>query len=346
MTSAMAQMRASSLAGALIPVVLALAIGAIVLAATGHDPLSVYRLMAVESFGGEKRLQATLSAATPLLLTGLATAVAFRTGIFNVGVEGCFYLGGIVAAGLGFWLVGWPSTLIIPVALLAAALIGGLWLLLPGVLKVRLGVDEVVTTLMLNFVAINLTSWLVNGPLLARGSANSATPAIQKAAELPRLLPLTTLNLGFAISILLVLLYGCWGRFTVAGFRSRLAGLNARFCRAVGIDVSSLVIRIMVLSGLIGGLAGGIHALGLVHRFVAGFSPGYGFAGIAIALLGRNSAIGIILAAIAFGALASAGATIQLFSDVPIEITQVLQGAVMILAVAKLGFGRGRGTAL
>jgi ABC-type uncharacterized transport system permease subunit len=333
-------LRAASVAA---PFVLAVVIGAIVLAATGHEPLGVYRLMASEAFGGERRIAATMTAATPLLLTGLAAAVAFRSGIFNVGVEGCFYLGGVVAAVLGFALTDWPSLLLIPVALAAAAVVGGLWLVGPGILRARLGVDEVVTTLMLNFIAVDLTSWLVNGPLLARGSANSATAPIAVGAELPRLLPPTTLHLGFIISLALVALYGVWSRFTVAGFRSRLVGLNARFSRAVGIDVSSILVQMMVVSGLIGGLAGGIHALGLVHRFVAGFSPGYGFTGIAIALLGRNSALGIILAAIVFGALSSAGATMQLFSDVPIEIVEIMQGAVMIFAVAKFGFGQARG---
>lgn len=325
------------------PFALALAIGAIVLIATGHEPISVYGLMASEAFGGERRIAATLTAATPLLLTGLAAAIAFRSGIFNVGVEGCFYLGGMVAAVLGFALAGWPPVLLIATALAGAAMVGGVWLIGPGLLRARLGVDEVVTTLMLNFIAIDLTSWLVNGPLLARGSANSATAPISAAAELPRLLPPTTLNLGFLISLTLVVLYGFWCRFTVGGFRSRLVGLNALFSRAVGIDVPATFLQMMVLSGLIGGLAGGIHGLGLVHRFVAGFSPGYGFTGIAIALLGRNSAIGIILAAVVFGALSSAGATMQLFSDVPIEIVEIMQGAVMIFAVAKFGPSRTAG---
>jgi general nucleoside transport system permease protein len=333
----------SRTAGVAAPFVLAVVIGAVVLAATGHEPLGVYRLMASEAFGGERRIAATLTAATPLLLTGLAAAVAFRSGIFNVGAEGCFYLGGMVAAVLGFALGDWPPMLLIPVALAGAAVVGGLWLIGPGILRARLGVDEVVTTLMLNFIAVDLTSWLVNGPLLARGSANSATAPIAAGAELPRLLPPTTLHLGFVISAVLVILYGLWSGLTVAGFRSRLVGLNARFIRAVGIDVSSIFLQMMVLSGLIGGLAGGIHALGLVHRFVAGFSPGYGFTGIAIALLGRNSAVGIILAAIVFGALSSAGATMQLFSDVPIEIVEIMQGAGMIFAVAKFGFGQARG---
>ncbi|RBP11387.1 nucleoside ABC transporter membrane protein [Roseiarcus fermentans] len=323
--------------GAAAPFVFALAIGAVVLFAAGFEPLSVYRLMIEEGFGGERRIAATLTASTPLLLTGLAAAIAFRSGVFNVGAEGCFYLGGLTAAVIGFSAPSWPSALVLGAGLGAAALIGGLWLLGPGLLRARLGVDEVVTTLMLNFIAVGITSWLVNGPLLARGSANSATPAIALNATLPRLLPPTTLHLGFAISLALVIAYGVWGRFTVGGFRSRLVGTNPRFARAVGIEPERVLVATMVVSGAVGGLAGAIHALGLVHRFVGGFSPGYGFTGIAIALLARNSALGVIVASILFGALSSAGASIQLFSNVPIEIVQILQGAVMVFATAKLG---------
>jgi ABC-type uncharacterized transport system permease subunit len=318
------------------PFALALAIGAVILVATGFEPLGVYRLMIEEAFGGERRIAATLTAATPLLLTGLAAAVAFRAGIFNVGAEGCFYLGGLAAAVIGYAAPSWPSAFVIIAALLAACVIGGAWLVGPGVLRAWLGVDEVVTTLMLNFIAIGITSWLVNGPLLARGSANSATPPIAAGAELPRLMPPTTLHLGFVISLVLVILYGIWSRYAVGGFRARLVGVNPRFSRAVGIEPSRVFVTMMIVSGVIGGLAGGIHALGLVHRFVGGFSPGYGFTGVAIALLARNSAIGVIVAAILFGALTSAGANIQLFSNVPIEIVQILQGAVMIFAVAHL----------
>jgi ABC-type uncharacterized transport system permease subunit len=326
------------------PFLLALLVGATVLAATGHEPVGVYQLMVEEAFGGGRRLAATLTAATPLLLTGLAAAVAFRCGAFNVGAEGCFYLGGLAAAVAGYRLADWPAVLLIPVGLVLATLIGAAWMILPGALRARLGVDEVVTTLMLNFIAIGLTSWLVNGPLLARGSANSATPPIAAGAELPRLAPPTTLHLGFVISLALVIAYGFWGRFWVGGFRSRLVGLNARFSRAVGIEADRVVFNAMIASGAIGGLAGGIHALGLVHRFVAGFSPGYGFTGIAIALLARNSALGVALASLLFGALSSAGANIQLFSDVPIEIVEILQGAVMIFAVAQFGWPRSRTT--
>lgn len=321
-----------------LPLVIAFAGAALLLALGGHDPIEVYQLLIVESFGGTRRVAATLAASTPLILTGLATAVAFRAGVFNVGVEGCVFVGGLAAAFVGFTYTGLPAPVLLPLALVAGLVAGSLWMLLPGVLKARLDVDEVVTTLMLNFIAISLTAYLVNGPLLAPGSANSATPVVDAAARLPRLVPPSTLNAGFLIAIVLLVLYWIWGRRTALGFETHLAGLNARFASASGINVPSLIIKVMLISGAIGGLAGATHALGNVGRFVSGFSPGYGFTGIAVALLGRGSAIGILLAAILFGALSASGATIQLFSDVPIEIVNILQGMVMIFAVARFGW--------
>ena len=319
------------------PFVIALVIAAVVLGLAGHNPAEVYWLLAAESFGDAKRIAATLAAATPLMLTGLATAIAFRAGAFNVGVEGCVYVGGLAAAYVGFSAAGISAIILLPLSLIAGVAVGALWMLVPGVLKARLDVDEVVTTLMLNFIAISFTAYLVNGPLLAPGSANSATPMVDAAARLPKLLPPSTLNVGFVIAVVLLALYAWWGSRTALGFETRIAGLNSRFANASGIDVPVLVIKMMLLSGAIGGLAGGVHALGTVGRFVAGFSPGYGFTGIAVALLGRGSALGIFLAAILFGALSTSGATIQLFSDVPIEIVSILQGLVMIFAVARFG---------
>ncbi|HKU99608.1 MAG TPA: ABC transporter permease [Vineibacter sp.] len=322
------------------PFLAALAMAGVLLAVAGHNPFDVYGLLAVESFGNIKRITATLAAATPLILTGLAIAVAFRAGVFNVGIEGCVYVGGLTAAFVGFTATALPAAVLLPFSLAAGLVAGSLWMLIPGVLKARLGVDEVVTTLMFNFIAISLAAYLVNGPLLAPGSANSATPMVADTARLPRLAPPSTLNAGFLIAIALLVLYGLWGRHTALGLETRLAGLNARFAAAAGFNVPLLVIKMMLLSGAIGGLAGAVHALGNVGRFVTGFSPGYGFTGIAVALLGRNSAVGIFLAAVFFGALATAGATIQLFSDVPIEIVSVVQGMVMIFAVAQFGWPR------
>jgi simple sugar transport system permease protein len=319
----------------LLPLVLALLLAAVVLLLAGHNPHDVYGLLASESFGSTKRIASTLSAATPLIFTGLATAIAFRTGAFNVGVEGCVNVGGLAAAYVGFTFISLSGFILLPAALIASAVVGTLWMVIPGLLKSRLDVDEVVTTLMLNFIAVSLTAYLVNGPLLAPGSANSATPMIADAARLPKLMRGSTLNAGFLIALAFVILYWLWGKWAALGFETRIAGMNARFAIASGMNVPGLVFRMMLLSGAIGGIAGGVHALGNVFRYVSGFSPGYGFVGIAVALLGRGNAWGILLAAILFGALATSGATIQLFSDVPIEIVNILQGMVMIFAVAR-----------
>ena len=163
-------------ADAALPLVLALAGVGGLLALAGHNPFEVYRLLFVESFGSVRRIAATLSSTTPLIFTGLATAVAFRAGAFNVGVEGCIFVGGLAAAYVGFTFAGLPGVLLMLLALAISIVVGALWMLVPGVLKARLDVDEVVTTLMLNFTAISLTAYLVNGPLLAPRSGNSAAP--------------------------------------------------------------------------------------------------------------------------------------------------------------------------
>ncbi len=301
----------------LVPILAALVVGGVVLAITGWDPLSVYRLMVREAFGSTQRVESTLGAATPLLFCGLATAVAFRAGVFNIGVDGSFILGGLAAAWVGAGLTGLPGWLLILLCLGLGSLVGALWSAPPALLRARLGVDEVVTTLMFNFVAVGLASWIVNTLLLAKGTANSASSPIAARAELPSLSGDVTL--GFVIALAAAIFYGIWARASASGFELRLSGLNPAFAQSTGIPVRRVIVSAMLWSGLVGGLGGAAHALGVVHRFVDGFSPGYGFTGIAIALLARNGAIGVVLGSILFGALASAGATIQLFSDIPLE---------------------------
>ncbi len=333
---------AGALGGAA-PFVVALAVGAVLLLTTGRDPLEVYGLMLGLGFGGADQWAATLSAATPVLFCAVATAISFRAGIFNMGVEGGFYLGGLAGAVVGFTLTGLPGPLLILAELGIGALVGGLWLAVPGALRARLDVDEVVSTLMLNFVAINLTAFLVNHVFLAPGAGNSQTPLIAEAGWLPRLLPPSTLSLGFVIALAVLIAYHLWGRYTPLGFEARVSGWNPRFSQAVGIDVPGLILKTTVISGLIAGVAGAAHAAGLIHRFVGGFSPGYGFTGLAVVLLGRNTAVGMLIGAILFGALASAGTTVQLFSDIPIQLVDVLQGTVTVFAVVRLGhLARGR----
>jgi len=319
---------------ALAPVVVALLIGAIVLQASGIDAIAVYRLMVNNAFGTRDGIAGTLTSATPLLFTGVATAISFRAGVFSMGAESGFVLGGLVAAWLAVAIHG-PSFLVAIIAMLGAMVAGALFSLPPALLKTWLGVDEVVSTLMLNFVATGLTAWIVNSYLLAPGQANSSTRPVP--FSLPRLLPPNSLNIGFLIAIALVAAYWVFLRWTSAGLELHHVGVNPRFAAAQGIPVNKVIIGAMLATGAIAGLGGSIHAMGVVGKFVvSGFSASYGFTGIAVALLARRSPWGIVPAAIMFGAFASAGTTIQLFDNIPLDIVNVLQGTVMVFAVAHL----------
>jgi len=327
--------RVAGAMGVVAPFAVALAIGALVLAATGRSPLGTYRLLVEQAFGSRLAVANTLVATTPLLLAGLATAVAFRGGVFNVGVEGSLYLGAFAAAWVGFTAVGLPGPLLVLLAVAAAVVAGALWALPPAALKAWLGVDEVVTTLMLNYVAIFLTGYLVNEHVLAPGVANSMSPLVAEGARLAPLLPQTQLTLAFPVAVVAAALFAVALRSTTPGYALRMAGLGPRFAAASGIGLAAVVVAAMLVSGTLGGLAGGFQVLGVNYRFVDRFSPGYGFTGIAVALLGRNTAPGILVAALFFGALANGGAMIQLFSDIPIDLINLLQGLVMIFAVVQ-----------
>lgn len=323
--------------GFAVPVLIALMVSAIVLLMIGENPLDTFSLMVTEAFGSPRRIASTLSAATPLLFTAVATAFCFRAGVFNVGVEGAFLVAGLAAVVAGFSLPASLGVLLLPICLTVAALFGAAWLFIPGWLLARLEVDEVVSTLMLNFIAAAITGYLVNGPFLSTQSGNNVTPRVHEAAELARLMPPATLHGGFLIGLAVIAAYAFWVGRTPAGLEGNWVGLNRRFARAVGVSVPRAIILAMVLSGVVAGLGGAAQGLGQLHRFTDGFSAGYGFTGMAVALLGRNRPLGMLVGAILFGALATAGTTIQLFSNIPLDLVNIIQGIVMIFAVVELG---------
>lgn len=318
---------------ALMPFAAALLAGALVLLVTGRDPIATYGLLVEQSLGSGQAIANTLVQTTPVLFTGLATALAFRAGVFNVGVEGALYVGAFAAAWVGFTFLGVPGLLVVPAALLLAAAVGAAWSLVPGVLRARWQVDEVVTTLMLNFVAIQITSYLVNGPFLAVGTANSMSPQVSDQARLGSLAPPSQLNAGFILALAAALAFWFTFRRTTLGYELDLVGSASRFAATAGISLARVIVVAMAISGVIAGLAGAVQILGVNGRFIDQFSPGFGFTGIAVALLGRNTAVGCVLAALFFGALSNGSAMMQLFSDIPLDLVNVLSGLVMILAV-------------
>lgn len=340
MTSAVAPVRSfprrnDVVLSALFPVGAALIMGSLVVAWAGASPVEFFTLLAREAFAGAERLAATGASATPLIITGLATLLAFRAGVFNIGVEGSFIAGAFTAAVLGAGVdVSGPVQ--IAVAMAGATAAGALVGWGPGWLKARLGVDEVVVTLMGNFVVAGIVSWLLNAFFLAQGTGNASSELVAAQANLPVLVDGTQLTIAFLFAVALVLATRWWLARTASGYEIRMVGANPRFARAQGIDIARVVVVSMVASGALGGLAGSTFTLGTLGRFVDGAGANLGFNGIAVALLGRLNPLGALVAAIALGALAAAGPTVQLFIDVPLDVVRIMQGTIMVVAVIPL----------
>ena len=316
---------------------MALIAGGLVLELSGKDALDTYRVLFEWGLGTQRARANSLLAATPLIFTGLGTAIAFRAGIFNVGVEGSLYMGALAAAWVGFTFTTLPGLLLIGLAFVAAGIAGGIWGLVPGYLKARLRVDEVVTTIMLNYVAIEFTSYMVqSGPFFVPGLANAMSPTIAEQARLPRLVPRSQFNSSFFVALACVVAMIWLIQRTKFGYEARLTGDNALFARWSGVLVGATILKVMFVSGLLGGLAGAGQVLGVHYNFTARFSRGFGFDGLTIALLARNSPLGVLIGALLFGVLRSGGSTIELFTDVPIDLVDIVQALIIFFVAIDL----------
>ena len=246
----------SNLTRVVLTIELALLAGGIILELSGKDALDTYRVLFEWGLGTPRARANTLLAATPLIFTGLATLVAFRAGIFNVGVEGSLYLGAFAAAWVGFTFTDLPGVVLIPLALVVAGVVGGLWALIPGFLKARLRVDEVVSTIMLNYVAINFCDYLVTGPFMAPGMSNAMSSEVAAQAQLPRLVERSQFNIGFLVALGVFVIVLILMRRSTFGFEIRMLGSNPVFARWSGLPVGKIIMLVFFASGFIGGLAG------------------------------------------------------------------------------------------
>ena len=326
---------------ALAAVAAALAICFLAILATGKDPLAGYGHMFEGALGGTGPLGESAIKGSVLVLTGLSVAVAFTVGLFNIGAEGQLIWGALAAAVAGRALQ-LPAPLAVPAALAAAALAGALWGLIPAVLKTARGVHEVISTILLNWVAIHLVhGWLVAGPLAVRASANSSisvagTARIRAAAELPRLLPRSSgsrLDLGLPIALALAAAVWFLLTRTRRGFQWRATGAGHEAAQASGIAVARCAHEAMALAGALAGLAGGLLVLGTEHRYPGVFRTGYGFDGIAVALVGGATAPGTAVAGLFFGAL-RAGATRLQLVGIHQSFAELIQGLAVLLVAA------------
>ncbi len=298
---------------------LTLAVAAGVLRLGGYDPGAALAALLRGSVGsGAVFASITLVRTVPLLLTGLAVALAFRAGVWNIGAEGQLYAGAVVAVAVGLALDGWPALLAAPAVLLASALAGALWAALPAFMKLRLGVGEVITTLLLNFVGMDLAAWVVRGPLQEPRGVFPQTEAIPPAARLPTLVPGTRLHVGFALAVVLALAVWAFLRWTAAGFRLRAVGSGRAAAVVAGrIRADRVTAGAFLASGALAGLAGGVEVAGVTYALYEGLSPGYGYTAIAVALLAGLHPLGVIVTALLFGALEGGAGAMQRGAGIP-----------------------------
>jgi ABC-type uncharacterized transport system permease subunit len=317
----------------LLAIVTAFLVGALVLIATGYSPIDVYSAMIMGAFGDVYGVGQTLTQATPIIFTALAFLFSYKSGLFNIGAEGQLIMGGFAAAIVGISFGGLPSPLHILFAVLAGALAGGVWGFLPAILKARFGAHEVITTMMFTYIATYLTSYLVNYPFKAPGWVAQTVP-ITDSAQLPRILPPTQLSASIMVAVAMAVVVYYILQKTTLGYEVRASGLNPSAAENGGINVKKTMVLALILGGALAGIGGAGEILGVHNRFIQGFSPGYGFDGIAVALVGGLNPIGVLLAAILFGALRSGGMLMTRATHVPLDIVVILQALVIIFVAA------------
>ncbi len=277
----------------------------------------------------------SLLAATPLIFTGLAVALGFRSGLFNIGAEGQLYVGAIVGTFVGFSLHGLPLFVHLPLAVAAGFLGGALWGFIPGLLKARTGAHEVIVTIMLNYVSYQLVIWVLRQSWYQRpGRSDPVSPMVDPSAVIPPIIEGLRLNWGFVLA-LAAAAFVSWLLFrSTLGFEFRAVGFNPSAARYAGMSISRTLILTMAVCGGLAGLAGTTEILGVTKSLTPGFSPGYGFDGIAIALLGASTPLGVVLSALLFGVLRAGATPMQAATGIPIDLVVVIQALVIMFVAA------------
>ena len=324
-----------SLAVPLVAVVLAVLVGTIILAVHGVNPLKAYAALLQGSFGNLAAVARTFEKTTPLIFSGLAVAFAFKAGLFNIGAQGQLLFGALTAAVVGFSLHGFPAVIHFFLALVAGAAAGCFYAAVQGALKVYTGAHEVITGIMLNYVAINITDYFASGPFkdTTPGNIIARTPLILETSKIPNL---GGLPAGFVFALIAAVAVWWLMKQTTTGFEIRTVGINVQAARYAGIRVPLTIILAMSLSGALAGLGGAIETLAVVYRFQPGFNVGLGFEGITIALLARTHPIGVIPAALLVGAMKAGSSQMQFSAGVAIGIIDVILALILFFVAADL----------
>jgi general nucleoside transport system permease protein len=322
----------------LIAILLGLLTGAVIMLIGGYNPIVAYSALFNRVFGSLYDFGETIRQITPLILTGLSVAFAFRTGLFNIGAEGQFILGMTGATFIGDQL-SLPAFIHLPLAIVAGALLGGLWGAIAGWLKAKRGVNEVISTIMLNWIALYLGNYIVRTFLLEPGMQDSRvikSSAILSVGWLSDLFDGARVHWGTVIALIAAFVFYLILWKTKQGFELRAVGLNPLAAEYAGMNVGRNIVKAMFIGGVFAGLAGAFEILGVFHyQSIASAFPGYGLDGIAVALLGMNNPLGVVLAACLFGALTYGSAGMSFAADVPPELIRIVIGSVIFFVAAQ-----------
>jgi len=325
----------------MLAIIVALVIGAIVIRLAGADPLLAYYGLLIGAFGGPRELSETIVWTVPYIFAGLAVALGFKGGLFNIGAEGQLAFGAVASAWIGYALPGLlgvsiPAFIHIPLAVLGGCAAGAAWGAIPGWLKARTGGHEVINTIMMNYLALLLTSYLLNGPMKDPNPLNviARTPSIALSARIPPIFADYRVHWGIVIAIAVAVLIWWLIYRTTFGFEVRTVGLNPDAGRYAGIHVGRIIVATMALSGGLAGLAGAIEVTALNFRHELSFSLGYGFDAITVALLGRSHPLGVVAAAFLMGAMRNGATRMQFESQVPVDIISVIQALILMFIAA------------
>ena len=324
-----------------VSVLLAMTVGSIIIVLTGGDPVAAFAALLQGAFGGPVQIGETILRTTPLIFTGLAVAFGFRANLFNIGAEGQLAMGALAAAWFGILLGGLAPGLAIPLVMLGGALFGAAWAFIPALLKARVGAHEVITTMMFSWIALYLVSWIVTGPLSDK-SGIPETPMLSPSVWLATLdkfipgIPPVRAHLGFLIALAAVVLVWWVLARTTLGYSVRAVGFNGPAAENGGISIAWTTIWALCISGALAGMAGASEVLGVQHRLFdqVSASSGFGFTGIAVALLAKNNPTGVVFSALLFGALAAGAGNMQLEANISPQIITVVQGLIIFFVGA------------
>lgn len=323
-----------SLGPAVVTIFIALFIGGILIALSGNNPFSAYRLMINGAFGSGHKISETLVKAVPLAIMALGTSIAFKNQLWNIGGDGQFTMGAIFCVALGIY-ANLPVWLMVPLSILVAFIGGGLWAALAGWLKVKFNANEVITTLMLNYVATYLLAYLVYGPMKdPAGFDFPQTPLIPNGFRLPLFNESTRIHAGiFVALIIIVAVYFFW-RSTL-GYKIELMGQGEQVAKYAGVNAKRTMILTMLISGGLAGIAGWNEVYGVHYRLMTDIASGYGSLAIVIALLGGLHPVGIAVSAFFFAVLLVGGNTMQRMTNIPYSIVDIIQGLVIIFVITR-----------